>query len=155
MRLLALSAIDAYQKYISPRKGFHCAYRVHTGHRGCSALGYRAIRRYGVFTGLRILGGRFERCSEAKTRLLEEASPLNRQRGVCDCVAIDVPCSAPCELPHLECPSGSSQLCSCCDIPTCDCGKWNQRGSTRGKEKYVYIPPRRWEGSESSRSEKP
>jgi putative component of membrane protein insertase Oxa1/YidC/SpoIIIJ protein YidD len=43
-----LLAIGLYQKYLSPHKGFCCAYRTHTGRAGCSALGFRAVRRYGV-----------------------------------------------------------------------------------------------------------
>jgi putative component of membrane protein insertase Oxa1/YidC/SpoIIIJ protein YidD len=34
-----LVAIRFYQRHVSPRKGYRCAYRVHTGRCGCSALG--------------------------------------------------------------------------------------------------------------------
>jgi len=44
MRKLVLAAITGYQTYLSPYKGFCCAYRVHTGRKSCSALGFRAVR---------------------------------------------------------------------------------------------------------------
>jgi putative component of membrane protein insertase Oxa1/YidC/SpoIIIJ protein YidD len=35
----AMMLIRGYQKWISPRKGFCCAYRYFTGARGCSEFG--------------------------------------------------------------------------------------------------------------------
>ncbi|MDQ1813775.1 membrane protein insertion efficiency factor YidD [Massilia sp. CCM 9210] len=52
MKTLALSAIGFYQRHLSPYKGFRCAYCAYTGNASCSALGARAIRRYGVWDGL-------------------------------------------------------------------------------------------------------
>jgi putative component of membrane protein insertase Oxa1/YidC/SpoIIIJ protein YidD len=52
VKTLLLTLIRLYQRHVSPRKGFACAYRVHTGCASCSHLGYRAIRRYGVWQGL-------------------------------------------------------------------------------------------------------
>ena len=52
LRCLALCAITFYQRCLSPAKGFSCAYRFHTGCQSCSVLGYRAIRRFGVWRGL-------------------------------------------------------------------------------------------------------
>lgn len=62
MRRLLLYAIRLYQRYVSPHKGFVCAYRVHTGRRSCSALGLRAVRRYGVVGGLDLIRQRTARC---------------------------------------------------------------------------------------------
>ena len=45
------TAIGAYQRYLSPYKGFCCAYRAHTGRASCSALGARVIRRHGLLAG--------------------------------------------------------------------------------------------------------
>ncbi len=36
MQRLVLWAIEVYQRHLSPRKGFSCAYRCHTGHASCS-----------------------------------------------------------------------------------------------------------------------
>ncbi|VEB44117.1 Uncharacterised protein [Chromobacterium violaceum] len=48
---LALCLIRIYQRHLSPRKGFGCAYRAGTGRAGCSGLAFRAIRRYGLRRG--------------------------------------------------------------------------------------------------------
>jgi putative component of membrane protein insertase Oxa1/YidC/SpoIIIJ protein YidD len=50
----ALAAIRAYQRHLSPRKGFSCALRGATGGRSCSAYGYRAIALCGLGKGLRL-----------------------------------------------------------------------------------------------------
>ncbi len=64
MKKIALAAIVGYQRYISPVKGFSCAYRVHTGGENCSAYGYRMIERYGVRVGLGLLRRRLDACGE-------------------------------------------------------------------------------------------
>ena len=68
---MALAAIGVYQRYLSPYKGFCCAYRVHTGQASCSALGARVIRRFGVWPGLQLLKQRMRRC--IRHRSLDEA----------------------------------------------------------------------------------
>ncbi len=85
MRHCVLAAIRSYQRWISPYKGYRCAYRVHTGRAGCSALGYRAVRRYGVLRGLACLRARLHRCGEVYRRCSGVAvrAPL-AQRGDCD-----------------------------------------------------------------------
>ena len=56
----ALRAIRAYQRHLSPRKGFCCAHRGATGGDSCSAHGYRVIARCGLRKGLRLLRRRLE-----------------------------------------------------------------------------------------------
>ena len=86
MKTLALAAISIYQRYISPHKGFCCAYRVHTGFSSCSSLGFRAIRRYGVLRGLKTLRQRLDLCRVAHGRLATvRLRPPASQRGDCDC----------------------------------------------------------------------
>jgi putative component of membrane protein insertase Oxa1/YidC/SpoIIIJ protein YidD len=89
MKTLALSAIVFYQRHISPRKGFCCAYRAHTGRASCSALAYRAIRRYGVWLGLAVLRLRLQKCSAIHHAPLH--AQLRRQAGFCD-AGCDLPC---------------------------------------------------------------
>ena len=60
---VALALIRGYQRYLSPRKGFSCAYRVHAGGHSCSAFGHRAISRRGLLLGLVLLRRRLARCS--------------------------------------------------------------------------------------------
>jgi hypothetical protein len=82
---------------LSPRKGFCCAYRSHTGNASCSALGYRAVRRYGVWRGQMVLNGRFEKCGTTYRR--HHPVTLRGQAGYCevgDCGISDLACVNPC-----------------------------------------------------------
>lgn len=144
LRWLALLAIGAYQRFLSPYKGFACAYRVHTGRASCSELGRRAIRRHGLWGGLQLLQRRTALCGEAhRCHATPHATtpPLHRhaQRGLCD-LSCDLPCDSPCDLP-----SGrglGSAVCdalSCCDCGSCD-RKRREPRQRRG-ERYVHIPP--------------
>ena len=143
MKALALLAIKGYQRFISPRKGYSCAYRVHTGYQSCSSLGYRAIRRYGLFTGLGVLNGRFDRCAAANFQF-HQSQHLHHQRGYCDVPACDIPsCDLPsCDLPSCHFPSHCSDFANCGNSPS-SCGSTRYQDIRRYKpaEKYVYIPP--------------
>ncbi|MFC5476909.1 membrane protein insertion efficiency factor YidD [Massilia suwonensis] len=96
---LALRAIRGYQRYLSPHKGFSCAYRCATGRDGCSGYGYRVIGRFGLLAGLKLLRRRLRLCGETNRRHHVVPNPvLYYQRGDCDpgcggdCVP-DLPCS--------------------------------------------------------------
>lgn len=127
MRKILLVLIRLYKRFISPHKGFVCAYRVHTGRCSCSSLGYRAIKLRGVISGLAILRKRTYLCGLAHRSQIPAARPLPAQRGDCD-----PGCDAPCDLNYA--PS------DCCDVGGCDWpGKtWKNR---RQWEKHGYIPP--------------
>ena len=122
MQRLALAAIDIYKRYLSPLKGFSCAYRVHTGSCSCSTLGARAIRRYGILRGLGVLRERTFLCGVVYRRYGGQRTPRPpvQQRGDCD---------LGCDLPDCDLFSGKSggKLCdflNCCDCGSCD---WWQR----------------------------
>jgi len=92
---LALLLICGYQRWLSPYKGFHCAYRVYVGgSEGCSGYGQRVIRRYGIFTGYRLLQRRLWRCGEVAAMQREQrlvASQVMRaQAGDCDLGGCDL-----------------------------------------------------------------
>ena len=90
MRSLALQAIVAYQRYLSPHKGFCCAYRSLTGRLSCSSYAAKAIGRSGVLAGVRLTLRRLRRCSAAyaqapaKAPRQYRAGPLHGQTGHCD-----------------------------------------------------------------------
>lgn len=119
MRRLLLAAIVAYQRHLSPRKGFRCPYARLTGRCSCSVLGYRAVRRFGVFTGLGLIRVRTRRCGDLHREHLASPPPglrLHPQRGVCD---------AGCDLPGCDCdlPRPGTLLSRACDLASCcDCG---------------------------------
>lgn len=119
MKALALAAIRGYQRFLSPLKGFSCAFRVFTGADGCSAYGYRVIERFGVRRGLGLLDRRLALCGHVHRRLPAPAAApphprRRRQRGFCepscDVVACDL---GACGHGAGHCP------CSACDV--CDC----------------------------------
>lgn len=99
LQRLALAAIHAYQRWLSPRKGFVCAFRVHTGRDSCSAYGYRVISRYGVPAGITLLRRRLADCGVQHRLHAPPPRPqpgLRRQAGFCD-APCDVPCDVPCD----------------------------------------------------------
>lgn len=133
MKRLALTAIETYRRYISPYKGFGCAYRTHTGHASCSSIGSRAIRRFGVMLGLKVLRRRLYLCGVAHRRFGSGARRAAiRQRGSCD-----VPCDLPCDGigSGSKCFSSAGDLGNCCDWPE------RKRKKQNPKEKHVYLPP--------------
>ena len=140
MRRVLLTAIRAYQRYVSPYKGFCCAYRVHTGRSSCSALGYRAVRRHGVFGGLALIQERTQLCGVVHRRRSKmPPRPLTAQQGVCD-IGCNLPaCDLGCDFPDGKSLSKACDFISCCDCGSCD---WpSRKRKDADKEKYVYIPP--------------
>lgn len=65
LRATALMCLTGYQRWLSPHKGFSCAYRVHTGRCSCSSFAKRAIDRVGVFAWPKLQKRRFKRCKQA------------------------------------------------------------------------------------------
>lgn len=169
LRPLALLAIRLYQRWLSPAKGFSCAYRIHTGRSSCSVLGYRAVRRHGVFRGLGLLRRRLDLCGEAcrrhhakharhalpAPRVTHHAHPrLHAQRGFVD-AGCDAPCDSSCDSP---CDASCDHSCGvdlpdACDVCDCgdagdvgDCGSRDDRRRRRrrhGDLQYVHLPPHR------------
>lgn len=156
LRWLALAAIRGYQRWISPHKGFHCAYRVHTGCAGCSALGHRVIRRFGVWDGLPLLRERMARCGAVHEAHRQRQADLSAvaerrrlpaaQRGDCDLgCAPELPCDghlgcAACDGPSAPrgdgCGCGISPRTVCDYANCCDCGcDWPSR-KKKGANRY-------------------
>jgi uncharacterized protein len=110
LKALALVSVGVYRCYVSPHKGFSCAWRVHRRGSSCSAFAERAIRRCGVPRGMALLQRRLRRCGNVHRQhhaLLRQA-----ERGSCD-----APCDIPCdgsELKH-------------CDATPCDCADCGRR----------------------------
>ena len=137
MRSLALFAIHLYQRFISPYKGFCCAYRVHTGRRSCSNLGYRAISCFGLPAGLQVLRRRLYLCGVAQRRFAGSTMHAKwAQRGSLDC-ACDIPCDANCN-PDIGCGEKTQGMSWCCDACSCDGPSKKKKAP---EEKYAYLPP--------------
>lgn len=132
-RTAALAAIGIYQRYVSPHKGFCCAYRVHTGQASCSALGARVIRRFGVRHGLQLLKQRMRRCGDVHRRCVDGVQRRARaaQRGDCDIDVPDVDC---CDV---------GEACDCCDfdLPS------RKSGTAKRDPKRKPSKAQRWDDS--------
>ena len=124
MKVVALTVISLYQRYVSPYKGFCCAYRAQTGHASCSSLGYRAIRRFGVWRGVSVLRNRLGKCGVAYRSRFNRPVYVNRQSGHCD-LSCDLPCD-------FDCGSAAGDILSSCTSPG-DCGDlWSSKKRNEG-----------------------
>lgn len=116
MKKPILLAITAYQRFVSPYKGFHCAFHAHTGRDTCSGYGYRVFARYGTVRGWRLLRRRFGACSAvARVHYAPAAArtltPSGRQGGFIDCGGCDGPGDAG---NACDCLSGIGDIGDCC-----------------------------------------
>ncbi|MEJ8851262.1 membrane protein insertion efficiency factor YidD [Variovorax rhizosphaerae] len=109
----ASAMIGVYQRYVSPYKGFCCAYRVHTKRRSCSAYAKSIIDRLGAMALFAAMPRQFARCKAACLALVASRSaaelPSEEQREKrpwwerCDCNPLDcldlsqLSCDVPCD----------------------------------------------------------
>ncbi|WP_392562720.1 membrane protein insertion efficiency factor YidD [Orbus sturtevantii] len=68
-KYLSIALIRFYQKFISPHKGFCCAYRKYSGGRSCSSFALVAVRRYGVSALWHLFPKRLDNCKMAAIHL--------------------------------------------------------------------------------------
>jgi len=83
LRLTAVSAIGVYQRYVSPHKGYCCAYRAHTGRSSCSEFGRRVIGKIGVVAGIRLLFNRFAACAVAAEEIKKNEEKREENNEAC------------------------------------------------------------------------
>lgn len=86
-RSLSTQLIKGYQKYISPKKGFSCAYRVLNGRESCSQYVKRQIREQGLVSAIPLIRQRFQACKSASLVL----NTRTRSNGNKDCSMGSVP----------------------------------------------------------------
>lgn len=138
MKYLAIFIIKLYQRFISPYKGFVCAYHFHTGKGSCSKLGYRAIRFFGIWRGMYVLQQRLVKCGITHRRYTRYPKKLHKQSGYCD-----FSCDLPCDTPSFD--LADCQVCDVCNLlsncPTSGCGDWPSRNKN-DDEQWVHIPPK-------------
>jgi putative component of membrane protein insertase Oxa1/YidC/SpoIIIJ protein YidD len=72
---LAILAIEGYQGYLSPYKGYCCAHRARFGGLSCSEFGKQAIQAHGLLGGLVLLHGRFQACHQAALTIRSGSCP--------------------------------------------------------------------------------
>ena len=85
---IAVLGVEAYQAWISPHKGYHCAYAEHHHGTTCSAYGKEVFETHGAAAGLLMLKVRFEQCHEARLKLegIRKCVPAYKEASGCgDC----------------------------------------------------------------------
>ena len=88
----AITAIQGYQRYISPHKGFSCAHTKLHGGESCSQYFLRIISQLGLVEAIPLFHQRLADCKAAHTnlRLLSKKRP---KIELCDCEPeCDLPC---------------------------------------------------------------
>ena len=74
---VAAMAIEAYQRHLSPRKGFRCAHRALHHGPSCSEFGRRVSLRRGIFGMLPLLWRRLRACGDAARHLAQHKHQLS------------------------------------------------------------------------------
>ena len=140
---LAAWAIEAYQRFISPYKGFRCAHRAVHGRDSCSQFAKRVALKRGFLALFPLLRRRFTECGVAAQVLDYESREMRRRRLAtekksrsswldgCDPCAVD--CGPPSSCGDgvgsavdvvttpADCGSGGAD-CSGADCASADCG---------------------------------
>src|SRR5688500_18321104 len=75
---LAAWAIEAYQRFISPYKGFGCAHRAVHGRDSCSQFAKRVALKRGILALFPLLRRRFTECGVAAQVLDHESREKHR-----------------------------------------------------------------------------
>ena len=97
-RFVVAAVIGLYQRFVSPHKGFCCAYRYLTDRHSCSEFGKQAVLKHGLIVGWILLRRRFARCKDAWLQL-ESANHRRRKRRSRWCDHCDLPCHVAPALP--------------------------------------------------------
>ena len=107
----AIHLIELYQRHLSPRKGYRCAYSVLHGGTGCSGYAKHAIAEHGIFNAYPLIMQRFSDCTDAAKHFRTDLD--------CGCAADALPGN--CDLPDRQ-PCGNrsaGNLVSCLDVFSC------------------------------------
>ena len=64
--------INLYQKYLSPHKGYCCAYKVYHNDVSCSEFTKNSIKNLGFFQAMSSIKQRFQDCKISEKNIREE-----------------------------------------------------------------------------------
>lgn len=119
---LALLFISLYQRYLSPLKGYRCAYAsLHGGH-SCSTAVKNIVADKGVFSGYADIRHQFEQCTLAyhEVQETEKKKKQKKQEDKGDCSCVDVIDCVPMPSCKGKSSGGRADGCDIPDLP-CDC----------------------------------
>ena len=118
MNKIALFLIFIYQKHLSPRKGYCCAYGALYNNGSCSERVALIIENHGILNGWSMIKNQFVLCSEAYETIKEKKKHKKKKEDnwchpfdACD-VLTCIP------LPKRLCKGNQTE--GDCDLP-CDC----------------------------------
>lgn len=80
MRHFFIFLITLYQRYISPYKGFRCAYAACHDSKSCSAIIKNIIAEHGLLAGWPLIKQQFANCQLAYQSLETEREKQERQK---------------------------------------------------------------------------
>jgi uncharacterized protein len=112
---VSLFAINLYQRHLSPRKGYACAYRVEHGDwTGCSGYAKHRIAEVGLWNAVPDIRARLKACREAAEERKErrERRRQNGDNAACGAVEGCDTCS--------DCATAGGKCGKGCDGPGCD-----------------------------------
>jgi uncharacterized protein len=93
-----------YQRYVSPYKGYICAFRVHTGRCSCSEFARRVVLKHGIMKMMTLLPRRFGRCQDSYlAQMANQNENKEEQRNASD--------------PSFCCKEGAFFTVGCCPWP--------------------------------------
>jgi len=90
---VAIAFITTYQKYLSPYKGFRCAYSVFHNADSCSKHIVNCIKKYGLIGGWDNIKKQFSLCSLAKIKLQDKEEKEKEKEKCCQPADICSGCS--------------------------------------------------------------
>ena len=121
----AIYAIQVYQRFISPYKGFRCAHAALHGGDSCSHAVKKLIDEYGIWGSRSLIGARFTECRAAYQVLLaakdteaQQDSERQKNRSHCNCDIADASCNilanlSPCRGRHSQHNDCLPDVCDC------------------------------------------
>lgn len=115
---LAIRLINAYQRYLSPHKGFCCAHRVAMGGPSCSEFAKLGIADKGFWPALADIRQRLRDCKKAALMLNQAAKDreTGKKKDSLKDTCVDCGLNGACELGSLP-----SRKCGASECGACDC----------------------------------
>jgi len=122
LKSIAVGSINLYQKYISPYKGYRCAYGVYHQNGTCSGIIKSRIQEHGLIKAYPMIKGQFQACKVAYLALQENKNVLGDGGEENSCV-----CDSCCfgnkeEKEKKKNSNGLDSVCSGCTPDIGDCG---------------------------------
>jgi len=87
-----------YQKYISPHKGYCCAYRAYSGKNSCSEFAKVTIQENGFIKAILSIKKQFLKCKIAFKEIEKEKKQKDMKDNTANFCVIDGCTSASCEV---------------------------------------------------------